>query len=421
MASQYSFDDITSNYGEDWQNNSHPGRRSDVPSVRVSAVAEPPQPSPSGRTRSQLPPGHANFSRPVPPPLPPEEQKRQVLMRNANSSHSSLVRTDAPRPPPAQQPGRSSPSAPHPPAMALPRPNSQNSVYSSYSYYPYDAALPSPSPSQNATHSNTHLSPMPAPAIAIHPPSPSQARDAPPSPAGGSLTNPQTAQDFLQLGIQHHLANELSESAACFEKSATLGGGCGMGMLMWGLTQRHGWGCPQSEARGFKWLRRAAELAVNDLESAKAGMDSMDKSAVKVRRLRMHYSDCGSRVHAVGAGACDLRGWPELLPRVGRRQGQEDGCRECRAALPTACRSRSSRRAISAWRPTSATPTHSRTSRSASRTAKAARKTGRRPQSGTERRYVFFILISMLELIAAQVAQGVSDIGLAWIYKEKFQ
>ena len=46
-----------------------------------------------------------------------------------------------------------------------------------------------------------------------------------------------------------------------------------MGMLMWGLTLRHGWGVTKSEPMGFKWLKKAAEIAVVDLESARGGMD----------------------------------------------------------------------------------------------------------------------------------------------------
>ena len=41
--------------------------------------------------------------------------------------------------------------------------------------------------------------------------------------------------------------------------------------MMWGLTQRHGWGCAKSERAGFRWLRRAAEVAVEDLERARPG------------------------------------------------------------------------------------------------------------------------------------------------------
>lgn len=156
-----------------------------------------------------------------------------------------------------------------------PRSQSHSSLYSNYSYYAYDGQAISPS------SSTQQLSPpIPSPTIAIHPPSPSQDDLQEAAAPRDPLKNPQTAQDYLQLGIQHHLANRLNESATCFEKSATIGGGCGMGMLMWGLAQRHGWGCQQSETKGFRWLRKAAELAVGDLERKQTGVDT---GAIKVR------------------------------------------------------------------------------------------------------------------------------------------
>ena len=81
-------------------------------------------------------------------------------------------------------------------------------------------------------------------------------------------------------------------------------------------------------------------------------------------------------------------------------------------------------RATSNSRPSSATQTRSRTWRSASQTARAARRTGRRRRGGTGRRYATFLpLISRFadSVSFDQVAQGVSDVGLAWIYKEKFR
>ena len=274
MASQYSYDEITSAYSNEWQSNSRHGDRSNVPSLIVSEL-HPPNPSPQGRMPSKLPHGHANFSRPVPPPISgSEEQKRQVLMRNAHNQSSTSLH-EPPRSNPQQH--RSNTGSPVPPATAF-RAQSQASVYSSYSYYSYDAPIPS------RAASATHLSPMPpSPVIAVHPPGPSRNASPTPSqvPSDDPLRNPQTAQDFLQLGIKHHLANEMTESAACFEKSATIGGGCGMGMLMWGLAQRHGWGCTQSESKGFKWLRRAAELALGDLEAAQR-QTGTDKSVIKV-------------------------------------------------------------------------------------------------------------------------------------------
>lgn len=275
MASQYTLDDITSGYQTNWQGNVQQeyddGR---VPTVVVSTEPEPPSVStytPAGRVPSRLPSGHANFSRPVPPPISgTEEQKRQVLMRNAHS-HTGTPHNDASRsqaPSPSLQQNRSAPASPIPGQRVV----SSTSVYSNYSYYPYEGATPS--------QSKTHLSPLPSPVIAITPAAPEPMVQ--PDGMQVNLDNPQTAQDFLQLGIQHHLANELTKSADCFEKSATVNGGCGVGMLMWGLTLRHGWGCPGNEARGFKWLRKAAELAVNDLEGARAGMDT---KAIKVRKV----------------------------------------------------------------------------------------------------------------------------------------
>ena len=92
---------------------------------------------------------------------------------------------------------------------------------------------------------------------------------------GAPSVHPQTPDEYLQLGIKHHEANRLEESALCFERSAKEQGGCGVGMLMYGLTLRHGWGCPRNEKSGFHWLKKAAELAVADLEKGKQGVDAM--------------------------------------------------------------------------------------------------------------------------------------------------
>ena len=92
--------------------------------------------------------------------------------------------------------------------------------------------------------------------------------------------SPQTPDEYLQLGIKHHEANRLEESALCFERSAKEQGGCGVGMLMYGLSLRHGWGCPRNEKNGFHWLKKAAELALTDLEKGKQG--TVDAMAIRV-------------------------------------------------------------------------------------------------------------------------------------------
>lgn len=232
-----------------------------------------------------------NFSRPGRPPIvSSEEQKRRVLERNAQ-------RTNSPRMSPSSvsfrpitpvtgiYPGNphtsghlasselfspsstssylhpdgihSTPSLASPNHIALPsyppsfRAASPSSLYSnSYSFYQFDSALPSP----------TIQSPRHSPDV------------SPPSSRSVSA-EPQTPEEYLQLGIQYHEANQLRDSALCFEKSAKEQGGCCVGMLMWGLTLRHGWGCEKNEKGGFKWLTKAAESAVEDLEKARKGLD----------------------------------------------------------------------------------------------------------------------------------------------------
>lgn len=165
------------------------------------------------------------------------------------------------------------------------RASNTESLYSMYSYYQLD---PSTSPTASASHFEP-LSP--------HEDKTSDARsqtsmtsstqspwkkDKSPATSpnqNGDAVNPKTADDYLALGISHHEANRLTESAQCFEQSATMNGGCAVGMLMWGLSLRHGWGTEKDEQRAFKWLKRAAEHAVVDLQQGKS---KLGRDAIKV-------------------------------------------------------------------------------------------------------------------------------------------
>ena len=180
---------------------------------------------------------------------------------------------------------RSSPSTqdlkPQPPPIISSHPQSKgsetgirtvstDSLYSTYSYYEYESEAPSRSGSRTPTRMAEFKQPQRSPS------STSSNRSSPRSPEGL-----RTPQEYLQLGIQHHEANRLSESARCFERSATEEGGCGVGMLMYGLSLRHGWGCARNEKAGFKWLRKAAEHAVEDLERVRMNGD-MDVRVIEV-------------------------------------------------------------------------------------------------------------------------------------------
>lgn len=273
---------------------------------------------------------YLNFSRPMRAGGASEDTKRQVLARNAfrrspPSPQSPQPSAGAP-PPLSRQTSRSNegqhegqhvPENPlnssmtsnnRPPSLiptrAAPKPpvtantqivpllhepprisSSPTSLYSSFSYYELDS--PSGSPASDSLQ------------VPASPHTPPQRATSPLTPGSASRDNdkqPELADQLLQEGIRHHEANRLREAAIAFERSARTPGGSGVGMLMWGLTLRHGWGCAKDETLGFSWLRRAAEAAVGDLERARAGFDM---SAVRGELVLAIYE----------VGQCFFRGW----------------------------------------------------------------------------------------------------------------
>ncbi|TCD60793.1 hypothetical protein EIP91_009506 [Steccherinum ochraceum] len=351
----------------------------------VHSTPSPPQQA--GRVPSQLPPGHrtANLSRPVPPIIDGTEQrKREVLSRNARAQspflksmkHESASPSIVPSirvqeaEPEYLQPMLSAPSyqTSFGESNGLPRAPSpsSNSLYSSYSYYPYEGGVDTP-PGSNTPQADQGHFPQSSKTKSPTPSLKSRDADSYSLSSPDALNHPRTPQDFLQLGITHHMANRLEESARCFEQSATLNKGCGVGMLMWGLTLRHGWGVPPNEEKGFKWLRKAAEDAVSDLESAQAGMS--DTSAIKSELVIAIYE----------VGQSFFRGWgvEKDKPmgvnyfRVAARLGDMDAQQNLAFALEHGKGCKKDRKEAAKW-------------------------------------------------YREAVKQGYSDIGLAWIHKDKF-
>ncbi|GLB36637.1 putative sel1-like repeats containing protein [Lyophyllum shimeji] len=410
-----------------------PSLSSLVPTVIVSSPTESQvldRDSRPGRT-PVVRPITSNFSRPVRPPISPEaeERKRRVLERNSRrtaspggphresqgaqdqesrpplvggsvslptsttrdrptspvtSIRSTHSRTRNPSPlreqvsqiSPATQATSMTPDMSlkpsRGPTSTLNRPPSRSdspaSLYSTYSYYQLDSATPSP------TGGSFHDAPLDPSAFTAQPraaPTPpvSSSRTPTPQPRAPENRTPQTPQEYLQLGIQHHEANRLEEAAICFEKSAKEEGGCGVGMLMWGLTLRHGWGCEKNEKVGFKWLRRAAESAVEDLENARIG-GAVDSAAVQTELVLAIYE----------VGQCFFQGWGVGKDQkmavsyytVAARLGDPDAQSDLAFCLANGKGCKKDRKEAAKW-------------------------------------------------YRAAVAQGQSDIGLAWIYKEKFQ
>ncbi|GAA6043957.1 hypothetical protein JCM8097_004888 [Rhodosporidiobolus ruineniae] len=203
------------------------------------------------------------------------------------------------------------------------------SVYSQYSYYdlpPDSPAVPSPSPTRS-------LAPSPSPLTRQSPLSPSQLQhaavaavkfaDSPSSGNGGGSCNlsrasstmekmgfaardgrtqsalmertksgrevrrePTSADDFLQVGIDLHENGELERAAWCFEQSAKRGGGCGAGMLMYGLTLRHGWGCAVNAQLGFRYIQMAAESVVEDLDRVVFGGRTLTEAEANTKAAK---------------------------------------------------------------------------------------------------------------------------------------
>ncbi|KAF8261016.1 hypothetical protein EI94DRAFT_1747040 [Lactarius quietus] len=357
-----------------------------------------------GRTPSAMP-RNVNFSRPVKPGGASDEAKRQVLARNAFRStltHFNSKPSEQPQPqssphptgefarieatqsasmipetPPNLSPSSSSmpstrrPSNPHAVADSHLTPlmrnlpsistSSLNSIYSAYSYYQLDSPSPSPTTDTLQVPPSPHAPPPHTPPTRS--PSPLQ-----PNPAHKSGPEQLALADqLLQEGIQHHEANRLREAAVAFERSAKTPGGCGVGMLMWGLTLRHGWGCPKDEVLGFSWLRRAAEAAVGDLERARTGIDT---SAVRGELVLAIYE----------VGQCFFQGWGVKKDQkmavsyfqVAAKLGDMDAQQELAFCYANGRGCKKDRKEAAKW-------------------------------------------------YRAAVAQGASDVGLAWIYKEKFQ
>jgi len=124
---------------------------------------------------------------------------------------------------------------------------------------------------------------------------------------GKTSSAKQTAQDYLQAGILAHEQGDLERSAGLFERAAREGGGCGAGMLMWGLSLRHGWGCQVHEARAFKWLQKAAESVIEDLDSAVSSSSRNKSNAPDQSKDAVAKSELVLAIYELGQ--CFMRGW----------------------------------------------------------------------------------------------------------------
>ncbi|KAL7341809.1 hypothetical protein BJY59DRAFT_647945 [Rhodotorula toruloides] len=95
-----------------------------------------------------------------------------------------------------------------------------------------------------------------------------------------------TERVVAELGIDLHEQGELERAAWSFEQSAKKDGGCGAGMLMYGLTLRHGWGCQVNAPLGFRYIQSAAESVVHDLDRVVFGGRSLSEAEANTKAAR---------------------------------------------------------------------------------------------------------------------------------------
>ncbi|GJJ13850.1 hypothetical protein Clacol_008107 [Clathrus columnatus] len=315
----------------------------------------------SGRSSSPSPSGLS-----IPSLLRPGQRSPSPTGRhNTNPNTLNNYNFQAQAVPLQQQTPQESSFVRLPNAPPSPRIASRASLYSTYSFYQLDdSRTPSPStPTPASTEFGAMGPPKTGPSVSTN--ITNKILSASPAPTP-TTPGPPTAEDYLFLGIQHHEANRLQESATCFERAATLDGGCGIGMLMWGLTLRHAWGVAKDEKAAFIWLRRAAEAAVEDLEAAREGKEQI---AVKSELVLAIYE----------VGQCFFHGWGVHQDKkmavsyfqVAARLGDADAQQDLAFCLANGKGCKKDRKEAAKW-------------------------------------------------YRAAVQQGASSVGLAWIYKPKF-
>ncbi|GAA5810862.1 hypothetical protein MFLAVUS_004290 [Mucor flavus] len=73
----------------------------------------------------------------------------------------------------------------------------------------------------------------------------------------------QQVDQHVQAGIEHHELGQLEKATHYFRLAAKQE--CPIGMFLYGISLRHGWGCKLNTCLAFQYLQTAAEYAVHDM------------------------------------------------------------------------------------------------------------------------------------------------------------
>ncbi|KAG0260792.1 hypothetical protein BG011_001631 [Mortierella polycephala] len=232
---------------------------------------QPPRPSHES-ARSQ----HSQRSRPDRLNLSPDDYQQ-------NESAGSRSRSPAPM-------GGSSPA--RSPGSPLPGSSGSGGGGGNYrqngpgGFNSSSASLPLPSP-RGPPSGGPGMNPHPAHHLA------SGGYVRPEEAVGPSNPMPEKAEDFVRQGIEYHEVGDIDKATTFFRTAAELGDP--VGMLMYGLSVRHGWGCASNRQLAFQYLQKSAEHAVGDLKSR----DSFASTAAKGELVLAIYE----------LGICFRHGW----------------------------------------------------------------------------------------------------------------
>ncbi|CAG8529590.1 16899_t:CDS:2 [Funneliformis mosseae] len=86
-------------------------------------------------------------------------------------------------------------------------------------------------------------------------------------------TRQNQADEFIRQAIQYHEANELEKATYYFKLAADKDSP--LGLFLYGIALRHGWGCKPNPKLAVRFLQKAAESAVHDLHTTMAANPSI--------------------------------------------------------------------------------------------------------------------------------------------------
>lgn len=92
-------------------------------------------------------------------------------------------------------------------------------------------------------------------------------------PPSSPVTRQNQADEFIQQAIRFHEDNELEKATYYFKLAADKDSP--LGLFLYGIALRHGWGCKSNPKLAVRYLQKAAESAVSDLHTTMAANPSI--------------------------------------------------------------------------------------------------------------------------------------------------